>query len=90
MGKLEWRLPDSTAVARYAYDEAGQWLYVVFRSDDRLYRYLRVPPDEISRLEAADSLGESVNTAIKPNYDGERREPDGRWVRVPRVGTPRG
>jgi hypothetical protein len=95
MGGLDWRFPSSDAVVKYAYDRQARQLCVVFTGGRGLYRYLRVPPREIARMEGAESLGTFVNQEIKeikeikPNYDGERREADGRFTPVPRVGRPR-
>jgi hypothetical protein len=94
MGGLDWRFPSSDAVVKYAYDREARQLYVVFTGGG-LYRYLGIPPREIARMEGAESLGTFVNQEIKeikeikPNYDGERREADGRFTPVPRVGRPR-
>jgi hypothetical protein len=89
MRELEWRHTNSSAVPRYSYEARARRLNLVYASGPDLYRYKAVPPGEIARMEAAESLGRYVTTEIKPNYDGERRRADGRFVPVPRVGRPR-
>jgi hypothetical protein len=89
MDGLDWRFSASRAVVKYAYDRRARQLYVVFTGGGGLYRYLGIPPGEVAKMEGAESLGTFVNHEIKPNYDGERRETDGRFTPVPRVGRPR-
>jgi hypothetical protein len=58
----------SSSIASVGYDAAEFVLEIEFRNG-RVYRYLNVPPAAHRLLLKAPSIGEFVNTIIKPRFD---------------------
>jgi hypothetical protein len=58
---------DSSAIARIAYNERGQKLFVTFRAGT--YTYFDVPREVYEALMAAASKGAFFNTRIRDRYD---------------------
>ncbi|HEY4103448.1 MAG TPA: KTSC domain-containing protein [Polyangiaceae bacterium] len=59
---------NSSSVVSVGYDEAAFELEIEFRSG-RVYRYLQVPIAAYRLLLRAPSIGEYVNTVIKPRFE---------------------
>lgn len=58
----------SSAVTMVGYDASRRRLEVEFKGGG-LYAYLDVTPAEYGELLAADSIGDYVNTRIKPRHE---------------------
>lgn len=58
----------SESVASVGYDPATAVLEIEFRNQ-RVYQYLNVPPAAYRLLLRAESIGDYVNTVIKPRFD---------------------
>ena len=63
---LEWHHRPGRHVERYAYDEDGARLYVIFAGGYSGY-YSHVPPAMFGSFRAAESKGEFVNERLKGN-----------------------
>ena len=62
----------SSSVSSVAYDAAAAELEIEFHSG-RVYRYLQVPAAAYRLLLRAPSIGEYVNTVIKPRFEAKSR-----------------
>jgi hypothetical protein len=61
---------DSSSVRSVGYDPATFELEIEFRNG-RVYRYLQVPVAAYRLLLQAPSIGEYVNTVIKPRFEAK-------------------
>ena len=66
-------LPQSKAIARLRYEEAGRSLVVEFRNGTA-YRYFGVSRDDYTKLATASSPGARFNQDIQPYHEHERLE----------------
>jgi hypothetical protein len=71
---MERKAVTSSSVASVGYDEAEHVLEIEFRNGS-VYRYLHVPAAAYRLLFQAGSIGEYVNTVIKPRFDVLRVAP---------------
>jgi hypothetical protein len=62
---------DSTSVVSVGYDPMNAALEIEFQGG-RVYRYLHVPAAAHRLLWRAASIGEYVNTVIKPRFEAVR------------------
>jgi len=67
---------DSTAVSSMGFDPDQRVLVVQFTGSETVYGYPNLSDEEVSGLLAVlenhESLGNFINTVIKPNHDHER------------------
>ena len=67
---------ESTAVSRMGFDPKQRVLAVQFTGSDAVYGYPNLTDEEVAGLlgvlENHESLGNYINTVIKPNHDHER------------------
>lgn len=68
---MERQACDSSCAASVGYDAERRVLEVEYRGGG-VYRYLDVPPEEYRDLMRAESLGQHLNRAVKPNYRCEK------------------
>jgi hypothetical protein len=61
----------SSSVASVGYDDASFVLELEYRNG-RVYRYLNVPAAAHRLLLQAPSIGDFVNSVIKPRFEAER------------------
>jgi hypothetical protein len=61
---------DSSSVLSVGYDTAAAELEIEFHNG-RVYRYLKVPAAAYRLLLRAPSIGEYVNTVIKPRFEAK-------------------
>jgi hypothetical protein len=71
---MERKPVSSSSVASVGYDEWEHVLEIEFRNGS-VYRYLHVPAAAHRLLFQAGSIGEYVNTVIKPRFDVLRVKP---------------
>lgn len=63
----------STVIAEVRYDDESGTLEVLFHNG-RVYRYLKVPPEEYDALIGADSVGKYFNQEIRTRYKVLRKK----------------
>jgi hypothetical protein len=61
----------SSSIASVGYDGAANVLELEYRNG-KVYRYLNVPAAAHRLLLQAPSIGDFVNSVIKPRFDAER------------------
>ncbi len=65
---MDWiDTPESSNVARFAYDEAGRVLKVEFKNGS-VYDYFDVPDNVFNGMRSASSKGQYLAQQIKGNY----------------------
>ena len=76
---MKLRRVESSAIEAVGYDGQRRWLEVRWKSQQRVYRYHRVPAEVYAELLAAESVGTYVNQQVKPRYWYEVVEPEGSY-----------
>lgn len=71
---MERKFVSSSCVAAVGYDERAHVLEVEFKNGS-VYRYLHVPAAAHRLLLQSASIGEYVNSVIKPRFEAERVSP---------------
>jgi KTSC domain len=66
---MDWEVPVfSSMVASVGYNSDKEELYVTWSKSGRRSIYSGVDPETADRLSKAASVGQMINTEIKPNY----------------------
>ena len=66
----------SSNIQAYGYDAASQTLAVQFVGSGSTYHYPGVPAEKYAEMQAAESKGRFFGQQIRPNFKGEKQEPE--------------
>ena len=69
---MTWQAIESKLLSAMAYDAEHSMLFVRFRGSGDVYRYFEFPPEQYTRLLAAESRGRHFLTHIRNQFRYER------------------
>jgi hypothetical protein len=72
-----------TGMCSYGYDPVTERLEIAFKSrkegePDKVYQYVNFPQEEWEKFLAAESKGSFFLKSVKPNYECQKLEPEGK------------
>lgn len=69
--KITWQKVNAVGIEKIAYDLSHKCLYVLFRTNKKLYVYLDVEEEVYEKLMAQEHKTTFLNREIKGNYEFE-------------------
>jgi hypothetical protein len=70
----KWIEVESSNIEKFRYSKENKTLFVVFKKSSDIYCYGGVPASVFNKLLESNSVGEFINTKVKPKYNVDKLE----------------